>query len=64
MLKKVASILVAGAALAACGQKGPLTYPGVPEDAPWPYPVTPREPAPTPTPTPAPAERPGTTDDR
>jgi predicted small lipoprotein YifL len=37
---------------AACGQKGPLFVPGVPADAPWPYPkpTPPAEPAPKKTP--------------
>ncbi len=64
MVKKAASILVAAslASLAACGQKGPLYVPGVPPNAPWPYPESPKKPAPAP-------ERkqpdlPGTSDER
>lgn len=66
MMRKTAAILVASgiALLAACGQKGPLYVPGVPRDAPWPYPASaePARKAP-------PAERklpdlPGTSDDR
>lgn len=62
MLRKAAVILVAGAlaALAACGQKGPLTVPGVPKNATWPYPDPPSKP--TPTPTPAVPDLPATTD--
>lgn len=45
MLNRVAIILVAAslAALAACGQKAPLYVPGIPKDAPWPYPDPPRK---------------------
>lgn len=63
MLRWLASILVAAslASLAACGQKGPLYVPGVPKDAPWPYPDPPKKLPP--------AERkapdlPGTSDER
>lgn len=63
MLNKVAIILVVASAatLAACGQKAPLYVPGVPKDAPWPYPDPPRKQSP--------AERkvpdlPGTGDER
>jgi predicted small lipoprotein YifL len=62
MLKRAALILVlaTAASLAACGQKGPLYVPGVPKDAPWPYPDPPRK---APAPTPKVPDLPGTSDD-
>lgn len=39
-------LVVAAAALAGCGQKGPLFVPGVPKSAPWPYPSPPPKPQP------------------
>jgi predicted small lipoprotein YifL len=53
-------ILVSALALAGCGIKGPLYVPGVPKDAPWPYPSPP--PAPQP-PTPKVPDVPGTSDE-
>jgi predicted small lipoprotein YifL len=63
MLQRAASILVlvAAAGLAACGQKGPLYVPGVPQNAPWPYPDPPRKAPRGPAPVP---DLPGTTDER
>jgi predicted small lipoprotein YifL len=45
MLIRAALILVVAsiATLTACGQKAPLYVPGVPKDAPWPYPDPPRK---------------------
>jgi predicted small lipoprotein YifL len=61
MLQRAALILVlaAAASLVACGQKGPLYVPGVPKDAPWPYPDPPRKTQP---PAPRVPDLPGTTD--
>jgi predicted small lipoprotein YifL len=33
--------LLAACALAGCGTRGPLYVPGIPNDAPWPYPEPP-----------------------
>jgi len=66
MLKKVALILVAAslasaaAGLTACGQKGPLYVPGVPEGAAWPYPDPVRKVPPAERKVP---DRPGTSDE-
>ncbi|MFN7572132.1 MAG: LPS translocon maturation chaperone LptM [Betaproteobacteria bacterium] len=54
-------ILVSALTLAGCGIKGPLVVPGVPKDAPWPYPSPP--PAPQP-PTPKVPDVPGTSDEK
>ncbi|MCE2970493.1 MAG: lipoprotein [Burkholderiales bacterium] len=60
-MKRVVMILVSALALAGCGIKGPLYVPGVPKDAPWPYPSPP--PAPQP-PTPKVPDVPGTSDEK
>jgi predicted small lipoprotein YifL len=65
MLKRAVAIVVAAiaalmsAAMAGCGQKGPLHVPGVPRDAAWPYPDPPRKAPPASPKTP---DLPGTTD--
>jgi predicted small lipoprotein YifL len=41
--------------MTACGQKGPLHVPGIPRNAPWPYPDPPRRPPPAPRPGDVPA---------
>lgn len=67
MLRKALTIVVAAslaaalASTAACGQKGPLTVPGVPKGATWPYPDPPKKPAPA-SPAPAVPDVPGTSD--
>jgi predicted small lipoprotein YifL len=63
MLLRVALILVVAsiAALTACGQKAPLYVPGIPKDAPWPYPDPPRK---APPPERMVPDLPGTSDER
>jgi len=52
-------VVILGASVAllmtACGQKGPLHVPGIPRNAPWPYPDPPRRPPPAPRPGDVPA---------
>lgn len=40
--------LASAALLAGCGQKGPLYIPGIPREAPWPYPDPPKRQPPPP----------------
>jgi predicted small lipoprotein YifL len=40
--------LACAALLAGCGQKGPLYVPGIPREAPWPYPDPPKRQPPPP----------------
>lgn len=63
MLRRGALIVLVllGAALAACGQKGPLYVPGVPPQARWPYPDPQRK---APAPAPHLPDLPGVTDER
>ena len=63
MLRRGALIVwvLLGAALAACGQKGPLYVPGVAPQARWPYPAVP--PA-APAPAPQTPDLPGVSDER
>jgi len=60
-----AIVICAAVSTAACGVKGPLYYPGVPRDAPWPYakpkPAAPSPPSASPAAGPAPDAQPEAT---